>query len=70
MKTSNTIKLLLNSPLRGKPKGSKVIVPVNASGRVIDQYWASRIKDAEIDNCVSIIESDNDEKNIKKTGKK
>lgn len=56
MKTTvKTIKVLINTPLLGQKKGSIVTLATDRAGKVVNAFWAARIKDAVIDNCVSII---------------
>ena len=50
------IKLLINKPLRGYKQGAIVLVYVyEHNGLPKDVYWQSRLKDAEIDNCITIL---------------
>ncbi len=68
-----TIKILINTPLLGQKKGSIVTLATDRSGKVINAFWAARIKDAEIDDCVSIItalDSSMTDKTTNKKGKK
>ena len=54
-KIVKTIKILINTPLLGQKKGSMVTLATDRGGKVINAFWAARIKDAEIDHCVSIM---------------
>ena len=50
------IELLINKPLRGYKQGATVLIDVyDNSNLPKDVYWQARLKDAEVDNCVSII---------------
>ncbi len=44
--------LLLNAPLRGYPKDTKLPIEVDKTDKPSEMYWRDRLKDAEIDNCV------------------
>lgn len=48
--------LKLNTPLAGRPAGAQVRIAVDKDGTPMDQYWRRRMKDAQTDNCVEIIE--------------
>ncbi len=68
MKTvKKTIKILINTPLLGQKKGSSVTLATDRGGKVINAFWAARIKDAETDNCVTLITTEGGEKAHKKT---
>ena len=56
MKTMlKTMKLRINAPLRGRKINSILTLPVDRSGRPIDNYWADRIKDSLKDGCVEVV---------------
>jgi len=50
----DTIKLKINKPLNGKNPGETITLPA-LDGLPRDLYWAERIKDSEIDNCVEVV---------------
>ena len=71
--TIKTIKILINTSLLGQKKGSIVTLTTDRAGKVINAFWAARIKDAEIDHCVSIITASDasiTDKTTPKKGKK
>jgi len=56
------IELLINKPLRGYKQGAVILIDVyDNSDLPKDIYWQERLKDAETDNCVSVV----NKKNIK-----
>ena len=56
MKDKKIKKIKLNVPLGGFLKGSEIDF---SRGNVkLDRFWTNRIKDSSIDNCVTIIDSD------------
>jgi hypothetical protein len=53
---NKAIKLKLNAPLRDLRNGSIVTVRTDENGTPLDRYWRNRLKDAELDDCVEIID--------------
>lgn len=53
------IKLKLNNDLAGKKSGAEIFVDTDNEGIPLEHYWRNRLADAEIDNCVSILEDIN-----------
>lgn len=49
-------KVRINSSIRGMNKDMVVSVKTDAAGIPLDRYWRDRFKDAELDNCIEIIE--------------
>jgi len=49
------VELMINVDLPGYPKGKKIKVSAN-NGIPTSKYWRDRIKDSDIDGCVSIVE--------------
>lgn len=64
----NTIKLKLNMPLQNKKAGEIITLNVDENGVIHDDYWRNRLKDAALDNCVSIV--DNSSSTTSKKGEK
>jgi len=54
------VELEINVDLPGYPKGTKIKVSAN-KGIPTSKYWRDRIKDSDIDGCVSVV--------VKKTAK-
>jgi len=52
------IKIRLNIGLGGHPAGSIIDLKDDGHGTPLDMYWARRIEDAKIDNCVEVISID------------
>lgn len=49
----NKITIVINKDFGEFKKGSKIKVDAN-KGIPLDKFWRDRLKDSEIDNCVSI----------------
>lgn len=53
------IKLKLNRKIRyGKKvfdEGKVIKLDVDADGKITDSFWAKRLVDSEIDNCVEVV---------------
>jgi hypothetical protein len=49
------IKLRLNTDLLKHKAGAVIKLESDNDGNPLDSFWARRIKDSEIDNCVEII---------------
>ena len=49
------IQIKINKPLLDYPLGFIVKVRVDAKGVPFDRFWRDRLRDAEVDNCVSIV---------------
>jgi len=58
----NTIKLKINTALRGYAVGRIVSIESDSKGTTLDKYWRRRLKDAEIDNCVEVVTASNSKK--------
>lgn len=41
-------------------KGQKVNVEIQ-NGQTVDRFWRDRLKDSEIDNCISLLDATNEE---------
>lgn len=50
------IKLKLNVKLRSIPAGKIIDVEVDSEGTPLDRFWARRLRDSVVDNCVEIVE--------------
>lgn len=50
------IKLKLNKDMDGKKKDSILSLPTDQDGKIIDSFWARRLEDSKIDNCVEIVQ--------------
>ena len=50
------IKLLINFDFGEHKKGTEIEVETKDK-IIIDPFWRARLKDSEIDNCVSIVKS-------------
>lgn len=61
------IKLKINKPLRNYRANTIITIKIISDDLPKDVYWRNRLKDAEFDNCVSIIKkhNKNDIKKIK-----
>ncbi len=46
--------LKLNVPLNGFPAGKEIKVKSN-KGIPLDRFWRDRLKDSEIDDCVTVV---------------
>ena len=57
------MKVKINKPLKNYLEGQ--IVDINPS----EQYWAKRLEDAKIDNCIEIIKENKFKSEVKKNGK-
>lgn len=49
------ITLKINTAMNGYKKGSTISLQTDDNGNILDSFWARRLKDSEIDNCVSIV---------------
>ena len=49
------IQLKINKPIHGHPSGSTVRVCTDDAGVPIEKHWRDRIRDAEIDDCVTVV---------------
>ena len=58
------MKVKINKPLKNYVAGQ--IVDINPS----EQYWANRLKDAKIDNCIEIVTEKKEEVKFKSEVKK
>lgn len=55
---NKSLKIKLNAPLRKHRKGTELEIKVDSDGVPIERYWRDRFKDAPIDNCLEIKETD------------
>lgn len=51
------IKLMINSAALKKRFGDSVEIEVDKNGTPIDRYWRNRLRDANLDECVSKVET-------------
>jgi hypothetical protein len=51
----NQIKIKINKPLKNYKVDTVITVKAGKDHLPIDPYWRNRLKDAEIDNCISIV---------------
>jgi len=49
------MKLKLNTSLAGYEAGRTIEIACDSEGVPLNKFWRRRLKDATIDNCVSII---------------
>ena len=49
------IQLKINKPIHGHPSGSTVRVQADDASVPLDKFWRDRIRDAEIDDCVTVV---------------
>ena len=63
MYNNNTVNIKLNADLNGYKKGKILKIIVDKKGIPVDNYWYRRLKDAEIDNCIEIIDNKKQNKN-------
>lgn len=70
MLEDGTITLRINKPMLNKKPGDLIKIKVDREGNLKDSFYARRLKDAVLDNCVEIIETTNDKKIKKKKYKK
>lgn len=43
----------IKKPVGGHPAGSVINIQCDPQGIPLDQYWRNRLKDAEVDNCMT-----------------
>lgn len=48
------LKIELNTPLRGYPRGFTLNIKVDKNGIPVERYWRDRLKDSQKDNCITI----------------
>ena len=46
----------INKPMQRHPPGAIVRVPVDNVGVPLEKFWRDRLRDAEIDSCVEVVE--------------
>jgi hypothetical protein len=61
------IKLKLNVALKDKAKGDIIELETDTENNIKDLYWARRLEDAAIDNCVEIVPEAKTPESKKKT---
>ena len=49
------IKLKINIDLGGYKAGTIIDLATDSYGNIFDNFWARRLKDSKIDNCVEIV---------------
>jgi len=49
------IKLKLNTDLLNHKVGTVLSLPTDEEENILDSFWARRLKDSAIDNCVEIV---------------
>jgi len=49
------MKIKLNVSLKGYAKDSIIDIDADTKGNPIDLYWARRLEDSQIDNCIEVI---------------
>lgn len=60
------IKLEVNTELRNIKAGSIIELETDEEGNILDSFWARRLQDSPIDNCVSVVTDKMSAKKIKK----
>ena len=50
------IQIKINKPIRDYPPGAIARVPVDDVGVPLEKFWRDRLRDAEIDSCVEVVE--------------
>lgn len=50
------MKLKLNSAMKGYEAGRTITVQADSSGLPLDKFWRRRLRDAQTDNCVEVVE--------------
>lgn len=48
------IKLKLNADLGGLKSGAIISLPTDQEGNIENSFWARRLKDSKVDNCVEV----------------
>jgi len=51
-----TMEIKVNKELGLHKAGETVHVPINKWGKPTDRFWRKRLRDAPIDNCVTVVE--------------
>lgn len=59
------MRIKLNMPLAGFPAGRELNIKHN-KGNPTDSFWRQRLKDAKIDDCISIVTKTKTENKTKK----
>ena len=52
------VKLKVNISMNGKKAGDFIDIPTDEKGNILDSFWARRLEDSKIDNCVEIVETE------------
>lgn len=52
----NTVKIKVNKAIPSYPAGAIIDIQVDEKGTPLKLFWRARLRDAEIDNCVEIVE--------------
>lgn len=55
MKRAAIVKFMVNKAVHGVKAGTTLALAVDEYGTLIDKQWRRRLKDAAIDNCISLI---------------
>jgi hypothetical protein len=51
----NQIQIKINKPLKNYKANTVISIAAGKNKLPIEPYWRNRLKDAEIDNCISIV---------------
>ena len=62
-----TIRIKINKQMHGYPPGFTARVPVDDNDVPLDKVWRDRLRDAEIDACVEIVDQKPSRKTPTKT---
>lgn len=60
--TSTNMKIKLNQPMAGYEAGREVTIQTDRAGVPLEKFWRRRLKDAEIDNCVEVVNASKSKK--------
>lgn len=69
IKLKDTIEIKVNKELGLHRAGETVHIPINKWGKPKDRFWRNRLRDAVIDNCVSVVQPPEPKKKAKKSNK-
>jgi len=64
------LKIKLNTPLLGKPKGLVLKIECDKEGNPLVKEWRQFVRDSKIDNCLTVLENPIDLEAIKESRKK
>lgn len=57
-----TIKIKINTAMRGYAAGRIVSIECDSKGTPLDKFWRRRLKDAKSDKCVEVVKASNSKK--------